>query len=41
MTNQVLHCEVRRMSDGEEFHCSIIYAVNDYMGRRILWSDLC
>ncbi|KAJ0048928.1 hypothetical protein Pint_15714 [Pistacia integerrima] len=41
MTEQVVNCVVRELRNGNEFFASFVYAMNDLVGRRELWDNLC
>ncbi|KAJ0044739.1 hypothetical protein Pint_05274 [Pistacia integerrima] len=40
MTDQVIHALVEMINGGHAFHCSFIYATNNYLERRDLWAEL-
>ncbi|KAL8109811.1 hypothetical protein AgCh_025780 [Apium graveolens] len=39
--DQVMHCVVIDLESKNSFHCSIVYAANEYVARRALWKSLC
>lgn len=40
-SNQVIHCRVRLVDSNQCFFVSVVYAMNDALHRRDLWTSLC